>query len=399
MMDVNEATRLIQANLLPLPITQVALTEACGRVLKEDIVADRDFPPFNRVAMDGIAIQFTQWEKGKRSFTIRGLQAAGMPQQKLQESDGCLEVMTGAVLPENTDTVIPYEQVDIADGKAQVQATSIKRGQHVHTQASDEKKGAVLIKAGVCLSPAEIAVAATVGKETLRVSALPTIAIISTGDELVDVFHFPLPHQIRRSNSYALNTALQEVGVKGAMYHLPDQKEALLEKLEMLLQKYDALILSGGVSKGKLDFVPDVLAGLGVQQLFHRVLQKPGKPFWFGKAENGKIVFALPGNPVSTFMCFYRFVRPWLQLSLGVPAEKPVSAKLSTDFTFKAPLTYFLQVKVHFSEGCLIASPVEGKGSGDLGNLVQADGFLELPKEKELFKAGESYPVYLYRKI
>jgi molybdopterin molybdotransferase len=156
------------------------------------------------------------------------------------------------------------------------------------------------------------------------------------------------------------------------------------------------LILSGGVSQGKFDFIPGVLEELGVKKIFHQVSQRPGKPFWFGASGKGKIVFALPGNPVSTFMCFNRYVKPWIQKSLGVETKNQF-AVLATDFSFTPKLTYFLQVAVKNEEGRLVAYPNAGGGSGDFENLKNIDGFLELPREKTDFKAGEFFPLFLFR--
>ncbi|MGV3587809.1 MAG: molybdopterin molybdotransferase MoeA [Adhaeribacter sp.] len=404
MITVAEATRLIQENTITLPITEVALTEANGCVLRENIYADRDFPPFHRVSMDGIAIQFASFQAGEDTFGIEGIQLAGVPAQRLEQLDNCLEVMTGAILPGNTDTVIRYEDLKIFERNgiryAHVFAAPKGRMQNVHQRGSDRQAADLLIPAGTLLSPAEIAVIATVGKTTVQVTQPPRIAIISTGDELVAITEMPLPHQIRQSNSYMLQAALQEQGVKAERFHLRDDKADLLAELKNLLSRFDALILSGGVSKGKADFVPEVLTELGVQKLFHEVAQRPGKPFWFGRVANGPVVFALPGNPVSTFVCFYKYVRPWVQASFGAPAALTPKAILQEETVFRLDLTYFLPVKVAVgSSGMLVANPVHMGGSGDFAALLSADGFLELPPKQNTFSAGEVYVFYGFRKL
>ncbi len=182
------------------------------------------------------------------------------------------------------------------------------------------------------------------------------------------------------------------------MYHLADDKSTIQSGMEEALIKHDVLILSGGVSKGKKDYVPEVLENLGMEKLFHRVKQKPGKPFWFGKNLNNKVVFALPGNPVSTFMCFNRYFKPWLLRSMGAEDKPLPCAKLTADIHFKPPLTYFMQVKLQGSEdGNLLATPYEGQGSGDFANLLDCDAFMMLPDDRSEFKAGEVYPVVVYR--
>jgi molybdopterin molybdotransferase len=201
---------------------------------------------------------------------------------------------------------------------------------------------------------------------------------------------------VRRSNTYAIEAAMRTLGWHGDPYHLPDEKQVLQRSLEKMVEAYDVIILSGGVSQGKFDFIPQVMEAIGVKKVFHQVSQRPGKPFWFGVSAAGKTVFALPGNPVSTFMCFYRYILPWLRKSIGVE-EKGAYAILAEDFTFQPPLTYFLQVAVKNEGGRLMAYPDAGGGSGDFANLKKIDGFLELPATSQSFKAGEAFPYIAFR--
>ena len=182
--------------------------------------------------------------------------------------------------------------------------------------------------------------------------------------------------------------------------HLKDDKKIMIRELQKKLNENDVLIFSGGVSKGKADYLPGVLEELQVKKLFHRVKQRPGKPFWFGIHKGHTLIFAFPGNPVSTFVGFYRYFLPWFRKSLFLPHDTSVRAKLATDFSFKPDLTYFLQVKVKVNkDGEIEAFPVPGRGSGDLANLVSCDGFMELPALKSEFKAGETYPLIFFREI
>ena len=396
MVTVKEATSIIFNHLFDPGVIRVPLTGVRGMVLAEAISADRDFPPFDRVTMDGIAIDHGQWLKGMRTYKVEGTQAAGQPRRRLQHAEHCVEVMTGAILPEGCSAVIRYEDVDITGQQAAVMLQSVMPFQNVHRQATDARTGEVLLEPGTRISPSEVALLASVGKEEVAVFAFPTVAIISTGDELVDVGVVPDVHQIRRSNSYALQSALSSMGASGTVFHLPDDRSAMEKELKTIAARYDVLILSGGVSKGKFDFVPEVMEKTGIQKLFHQVSQRPGKPFWFGRSGSGKIAFALPGNPVSTFMCFYKYVRPWILKSLRQSVEE-ASAVLASDFSFSQPLTYFLQVSVKNEGGTLVARPEPGAGSGDFANLKKVDGFLELPLEKSDFKAGEVYPYIPFR--
>ena len=361
-----------------------------GRILQEDLVADRDFPPYHRVTMDGIAINYEGYEQGHRQFSIEGVAAAGAAKMTLQSNQGCFEVMTGSILPENTDTVIRYEDLLISNGAAGIEVPLVKKGQNVHYKGEDRLKGSVVVKKGRRLSAAEIGVAATIGKSMIEVSKNPSAIIISTGDELVEIDQQPLPHQIRRSNVHRLQATLSDLGLPTETHHIKDDMEEILQKLSEFIDRFDVLVLSGGVSKGKFDFLPEALNNLGVKKLFHKIKQRPGKPFWFGEAPNGTLVFALPGNPVSSFLCTHRYVIPWLEQSLGLPASQLPTAILQRDHHFKPDLTYFLQVRVSYdAEGSILATPVEGHGSGDLANLVDADAFLQLPRGRDDFHAGK----------
>jgi molybdopterin molybdotransferase len=308
--------------------------------------------------------------------------------------------MTGGILPEGCDTVIRYEDLEIKDQMAQVNLEALKPGKNVHPRAADRRAGEPRVPAGKIISGAELGVAATIGKTQLLVSRLPKSIIISTGDELVPIEAQPLEHQIRRSNVYSIFAALQKFGIEADLLHLQDDLDAVTRSMASVIREYNMIILSGGVSKGKFDFLPAALDELGVKKVFHRIKLRPGKPFWFGTAQEGGIIFALPGNPVSSFMCTQRFVVPWIKKSLQVEKRARLHATLSEDFTFKPDLTYFLQVRVQANEkGALLATPIVGNGSGDLANLGDADAFLELPRGRNHFHRGEAFPLIPYRDL
>lgn len=406
MISVKEAKHIILQNTLDFGVEEIPFMQSVGRVLKEDIVADRDFPPFNRVAMDGIAINYIHFKNGQRSFTVEGIQPAGTPQLSMQNPENCIEVMTGAVLPNNCDTVIRYEDVSIENGIATITVDSINDGQNIHEKGKDKQKNELLISKNTIISPAEIGVIATVGKSTIKVAKQPKVMIVSTGDELVNVNQTPLDHQIRRSNVYTLVSLLGNLKIPSETAHITDDKAILKEKIKNYLQEYDVLLFSGAVSKGKFDFLPEVLDELGVEKLFHKVAQRPGKPFWMGRTDtlsmnssskNKTLVFAFPGNPVSTFVNCVVYFYSWYYKSIGIK-EKTKNAILSEDVNFKPNLTYFLQVKLENKEGRLFATPVKGNGSGDLVSLTEADGFIELPKIENIeFKRGSIYPLIRYK--
>ncbi|GAB3253053.1 molybdopterin molybdotransferase MoeA [Larkinella harenae] len=398
MISVSEAYSVVLNHPLSVPTEAIPLAAAAGRVLREPLRADRDLPPFDRVSMDGIAIAYAAWLGGQRQFRVAGAQFAGQPAQTLTDKTACVEVMTGAMLPAGADTVIRYEDMRNTDGMAQILLDTVEKGQNVHHQATDRKQSEELVTAGTRLGPAEMAVAASVGKATVLVSKRPRIALISTGDELVDVAETPKPYQIRRSNTYLLQTVLQNAGAETVLLHLPDEADTMLTKLKPILDNFDALVLSGGVSAGKADFVPGVMEQLGVRQRFHQVAQRPGKPLWFGSSDQGKVAFGLPGNPVSTFLCAYRYLLPWLQASLGLPVGEPPVAQLSRGLSFAPKLTYFVPVSLSLTgEGVWQAEPLPGSGSADYANLLRCNGFMELPPDRSEFGAGEAFPVFTFR--
>jgi molybdopterin molybdotransferase len=375
-----------------------SLLNSVGRILAEDIIADRDFPPFDRVTMDGIAFNFENFKAGQRRFFIENMQAAGEKQLQLMDVAHCIEIMTGAVMPLDCDTVIRYEDLKIENGFAEIQIENVDYQQNTHKKGRDRKAGDVLIPKGKLLSAAEIGTAATVGKSILTVVKLPKVAIISTGNELVAINETPEDHQIRRSNVYSLAALLADkFKIKAQLFHFNDNETDITEGLKKILSKHDLVILSGAVSEGKFDFVPKALASNGVDCLFHKVSQRPGKPLWFGQKANKTVVFGLPGNPVSTFMCACRYVLPWIQAYLTQKTPNYPLATLAEDVHFKPDLTYFLQVKLENKDGILTAHPVAGGGSGDLANLNDADGFLELPIDKSAFLKGEMFKFIGFR--
>jgi len=395
MITSNKALEIILDCTEDFGTESIPFLESTGRVLKEDIIADRDFPPFDRVSMDGVAINTEAFNQGQRQFKIEGVQAAGSPQLTLNNPKNCIEAMTGAVLPKNTNAVIQYELTDTKDRLVTIHADAVKYFKNIHKQGLDCTRGSQLLSENALISAAEIGVLASVGKAQVKVAKQPKICIISTGDELVEVHQTPLPHQIRRSNVFTLVALLKKLHLNTDTLHIKDDKSLLKQKVKEALDKYDVLMFSGAVSKGKFDFIPGVLNDLEVEKRFHRVKQKPGKPFWFGK-KGAKKVFAFPGNPVSTFISCLKYFYPWYYKSVGLKYPHQ-TAILASDYEFKSPLTYFLQVRLENKNGCVYAHPLTGNGSGDLANMALADAFIELPAEETVFKKGAIFSVLSYR--
>jgi molybdopterin molybdotransferase len=387
MISVAEADRLLAPFRDLFPAESVPLEAAAGRILREDICADREYPAQHRSRMDGIAIAHEAWEKGARAFAVAGIARAGDPRTVLSrlshssQESACVEIMTGAPIPEGCDTVIPYEDLTVENGAARVaNAAVVRRGQFVHARGSDCPQGHPLVASGVPLNAARAAVAASVGKSRLLVARRPRLSIVSTGDELVDVEDVPLPHQLRASNAQGLR-ALFDPWAETALYQAGDDPALLSAVLKKALADADMLLVSGGVSAGKFDAVPATLEGLGVEKVFHKIAQKPGKPLWFGKGPGGCLAFGLPGNPVSALVCARRFVLPLLWARLGWSAPPSRSVRLAAGNVALSRLTQYLPVRVLESEGVLQADPRPVNGSGDFAGLADSDGFAEFPPD------------------
>lgn len=406
MISVAEAERLILDSLAPLPSESCKIDRVLGRFLREPIVADRESPPFNRATMDGIAIRFSEWSEGKRTFGLAGTQAAGQPVMDAPDPGNCIEIMTGAPVPDGLDCVVRVEDVSIESGDATVgEGIELKAGIAIHPQGSDFAAGVVLVESGVRLTGREIAVAASCGKEEIEVSSQPKVIVVTTGDELVEIDDEPLPHQIRRSNDRALSAALVSAGFSQVeRVHVPDEPQMMRWQLERFLGDGDALVFTGGISKGQYDYLPELLEELGVPCLFHGVSQKPGKPMWYGihkrpgdflhpDDERLVPVFALPGNPVSCFICLHRYVLPALRRMSGALPQPAKHAALNREVSFSPPLTWFLPVsETGADDGTVRVEPRPFNTSGDFASLVDTDGFIELDSGRKGFPAGTVAP-------
>lgn len=387
MISYKQARDIILNNLYFPTSEKVNLSTCIGRILANAVYADRDFPPFDRVTMDGIAIKFNSFRNGRRDFRIENIGAAGQTQQSLKDPMACIEIMTGAPLPKGSDTVVRYEDLKKTETGYRIGIESIVEGKNVHAQGSDHSANDVLLPSHQKIKAIDVNVLATVGCHEVNVLSLPKVAVISSGDELIDVEALPLAHQIRRSNSYMIEARLLELGLEASSHHIADDYDHIVESISSLLKSHDVLLLTGGVSKGKFDYIPDALISLGFDPLFHGVAQRPGKPFWFS-AKSGKYIFAFPGNPVSSLSCLHLYFIPWLQKSL-YQNTRFITAKLSEETKFKPNLTYFAQAKYTIDDkGQNIVSVVHGNGSGDMVSPTKADGFAILYPGQEIYSEG-----------
>ena len=392
------ALEAIDARVTPLPAQVRPLEQCIGQTLRQDVYAERDNPPFDRVCMDGIAIDSGAFARGVRRYRVQAMQPAGAPALTLADPGNALEVTTGAILPRGSDCVIPLEEYELSDGVVSVKADI--RGnpyRNVQRRGEDSQPGVPMLKAGVRLGGPEIGVAASAGLATLRVTRQPRLMVISTGDELIEPGQPIAEHQVRRSNAYAVVAELRGRGLEQVGNdHIADDERSLRERLTRHLAERDALIVSGGISKGKFDLVPKVLRELGVEEVFQQVAQRPGMPMWFGVGRDGQLVFGLPGNPVSTLICLVRYVVPAIAAAMSSPRTPPRPLPLAAPAKFYRTMTYFVPVAVqHDARGGVTALPRPPNGPGDFLALAGTDGFIELPPRSEPFPEG--FIAHLYR--
>lgn len=397
MLTPAQAEAAIASQVPALPGVVLPLAACAGAVLRQRVVAERDAPPFDRVTMDGVALSSAAALTGRRRFRIESTQPAGVAPGRLGSPDNCIEVMTGAVLPSGCDAVIPVEQLAMAEGHAALgESVQPRPWQNVHRRGCDAASGAVLLEPGTVLRGPEIAVMASCGLDRAQVSRPLRVALVSTGDELVEPGSPVLGHQVRRSNPYGMAATLTlRARAEIDQAHVPDDPGRIAACLGAMLEANDLLVVSGGVSVGRFDHVPGVLQRLGVRQVFHTVAQRPGKPLWFGVTDGGKPVFGLPGNPVAVLVCLLRYVLPALALAEGAAWPLPAAAALAQPLAFGPPLAWFVPVTVGYDqEGRAWAEPQRTRGSGDLNALAGTDGFLELPPGPATHERGACAPLY-----
>jgi len=389
MVSVSEADRLLAEILPTLTSELVPLSLAGDRCLAVPLVADRDGPPFDRVAMDGYAVQTTS---GLRTWGVRGLQVAGQPPMTAEGPQVAVEVATGAVLPRGCDAVVPYEHtVRTGDSVTLLGDRKLPlSGRHVHHQGTDYRKGEVLFAPGTILRSPHLHSLASMGMDPVPVARRQVWSLAVTGDELIEVGQIPEDWQIRRSNGAAISGEARAWGLAPREESvLPDDKAELRRRLERLLPGLDVLVLTGGVSAGALDLIPGVMADLGAQTVFHKIAQRPGKPLWCGRITPGPttgptVVFGLPGNPVSSLFSFRRFVLPWLLGAEGrtppvrrvpVPGLKPVAPGQTVFLPWSS------------DRGLL-----DWQGSGDYLALADSTGFLEVNDAPRSLVEPSYYP-------
>jgi molybdopterin molybdotransferase len=403
-LSFEEAYRTVQQQagaLRPERTEQVALesADAAGRILAQDIAADRDMPPFPRSARDGFAVRSADVAKVPASLlVIAEIPAGTAPDVTISEGQAA-EIMTGAAVPPGADAVVMVEHTRRQDDHIEI-LNSVSGGANVVPAGAEASRGDILLRSATRLTPAAIAVAASVGATHIRVFARPRVAIVATGDELVEVTEQPGPVQIRNSNSYSL--AAQVAAAGGAPVRLPivrDTTESLREGLKEGL-RHDLLLLAGGVSAGKYDLVEPVLAELGAEFLFTGTLIQPGRPLVFGRIRRSEAAspvcfFGLPGNPVSTYVTFHLFVRPIIAALAGAAPEPLLflKARLKQEVRTRTGLTRFLPALLSGEFERSEVALLPWQGSGDVVTTAQANCLMVIPPDRQSITAGEMVSV------
>lgn len=399
MISVEEALALVEKHARPLAPRRVALVDAPGLVLAEDVVSDVNSPPYDKSLMDGYAVVASDRQPERR--VLEEVAAGGVPRLPVTRGTAT-RIMTGAPLPEGADAVVAVEQTEmVSDSTVRLLEVESQPGQHLMRLGTSLRAGDVVLRAGAALRPIEIAILAEIGHGVVNVQPRPRVAVLPTGNELVHVGDKPAAGQIRNSNGPMLVSAAIRAGADG--FELPiarDDRDQLRTLVEEGLAA-DVLLLSGGVSAGKFDLVPEVLTEFGVKEVFHKIALRPGKPLWFGVKDFGDrraLVFGLPGNPVSSFVCFELFVRPAVAAlaGRGFAISNPISARLDQAFHHRGGRAACLPARLS-AAGAADERPqvqiLPWHGSADMATLARANGLVCLPAEPVSLDAGSPIKV------
>lgn len=393
MLSVTEALRIVLDRAKPLPADTVALGDALGLVLCEDIASDLDMPPFDKAMMDGFALRIADLQGGRAELAIIEEIVAGKTPGKAVGPNQAARIMTGAPMPPGADTVVMIERCETAGDIVRVNDPKLQAGANILPRGREMHIGETVLSAGTRLRPQEVGLLAAVGRWSVRAQRRPTVGVLCTGDELVPAENKPGPGQIRNSNGPMLTAQIQRAGgVPRFVGIARDEPAHLRERIADGLRS-DMLLLSGGVSAGKLDLVPGVLAELGVEPLFHKVAIKPGKPLLFGM-HGPRLVFGLPGNPGASLVCFEMFVRPALRGLMGLPpGPRIVTAVLVRDFPYRSDRPTYHPARLILTDTGWTVDPVGWFGSPDLRGTVPANAFVILPEGDHQHRAGARLPV------
>lgn len=405
MLDVHSARELIlkqcrQASSLPAAIVEVPLMDSLCRVLAEDVVLDRDQPPFHRSMRDGYAVRSDELLKAPVELTRVGEVRAGEIPARALEAGQAIQIMTGSPVPVGADAVVMVENTELVSPSRVKILKEIQPGENIAAKGSERKAGSYLMGSGQAISFFELSVLACVGKSLVKVFRQPTVGILPTGDELVDPEQVPGPAQIRNTNSHLIYASARQAGAKPRLLEIAkDTREDLRDKIQVGLES-DVLVISGGVSMGKYDLVEPVLLELGAEIYFDSVSIRPGKPTVFARLKD-RWVFGLPGNPVSSFVTFEIFVRPVLRRLQGLRPEDTqiLRGVLHDSLSDKSGRTSFLPARVTHSQGTNKVMPLDWKGSADIFSLIGANAFIIVPQDVVHLEKGSSVDLMMVSEL
>lgn len=392
MLTVEEAQAAVMEQAFPLPATPWRLHDALGCVLAEEVSADLDSPPFDKSIVDGYAFRLGELARGEGWFDIGEEITAGRSPTRALNAGEAAMIMTGAPIPPGADVVVMVEKTRREESRVFIEDPTLATGRNILPRGREMRLGEPVLRRGITLNPARLGLLATVGKDPVSVVPRPRVAIASTGDELVEPGQVPGPGQIRNSNASILRGLVQAAGAEPRpLPTAPDEPERLRETLAAGLAN-DVLLITGGVSAGNRDLVPETLEQLGVKRIFHKIRLKPGKPLWFGVGpprggSPGTLVFGLPGNPVSGIVGFLLFARPALRVLAGKGADAPVlrGGALAQGFVHTGERPTYHPAR--WEDGKIVA--LNWAGSADLRTVAEADGFAVFPAGDRSYDAGE----------
>jgi len=392
-----EARQMVLDHARAFGIEKIGLDDSPGRMLAKPVIADRDYPPFNRAAMDGYALCLKDLEDGIRKFHITEIIYAGDKHRKILLKNQCYKIMTGAAVPEPADIVIRKEDSVENDGYVQVNTERFNRYQHISRRGEDVRSGETVIPASAVCTPPLVSVLAALGMQEIVVQRLPKVAVFTTGNEVVAVGQPVTAVQIRNSNLHLFKALLRKWQIVPYLSaHLPDNSNDLYQAIGKAMQA-DIIIISGGVSAGDADYVPQVLESLGVKKLFYKVNIKPGKPVWCGLTPDKGLVFALPGNPFSSLVTFTLFTEPYLWHCLSGQEPQMVKLPILGSRTKNNSLDEFFPVRLEASS--FNATPQSFNGSGDILAALYADGIMHHPASINHIKTGDVLAFMPFRSL
>jgi molybdopterin molybdotransferase len=398
MIEIEEARRLVLERLSSLSSERVQLHDALGRVLVEDVTSSEEVPAFDNSAMDGFAVRAAETSGAVRDspvmLSIVDESRAGHPASTGVQAGQAIKISTGAVIPVGADAVIEVEETAAEDGRVAI-LSAVAQGRYVRYAGADIRNGETVLASGVRLGPAELGVLASTGRSAVSCSRRPSVAILTTGDELIAPEEDARPGAVRNSNSYSIPALVQRAGAQvSGVTVVPDDLDTTRAAIVQGLRS-DVTVICGGVSVGAHDHVKQALAVLGAEEVFWGVALKPGKPTWFGRHQGG-LVFGLPGNPVSAMVTFILFVRPALQALSGARAERRrTTARLDSDYEKRPGRAHVLRCRLTLSEDGWHAQPAAQQDSHILTSMLDADALAIIPAADGSVRAGERVEIEL----